>query len=214
MRLPTRLATLAAVVLAAPLASPVAAQTVVDQQQPVAVGGFGYLSAWSGQTFQAGASNVAGAGFVLRNYGQATGTASIELWTGVPGIGDSQQLASATGTFDTGAAPGDDAWFDLFWAPVSVTVGQTYWIGVFGAGDNYGTATTWSDASSYAAGGAWYNYSTSAASGYSDFSSYDLAFRTHTSIAPTSTVPEPSTWALLGTGLAGVLLQVRRRRRA
>jgi hypothetical protein len=121
-------------------------------------------------------------------------------------------LASATGSVALTA--GQSSWVDLFWAPVAVTAGQSYWV-VIGNGPGNAYTLNGTSSTNYPAGGAYYNYSASATAGYTDFTQYDLAFRTYTNTAGVmSSVPEPGTWALLGTGLLGVAGVARRKRTA
>lgn len=207
MRLLSRLATIA---LLATVAAPVSAQNVIDQQQNSSDGRFGFLSSWSGQTFTAGSSNISGAGFFL-DYGSfvsGSSTATIELWSNLPSQGG-VRLAAQTGLLQ----PDANGWFNLFWTPVGVTAGQSYFVGIYGDPNNFSVTTTFGSGASNPNGGAWYNYSNDVGSTYSDFSNYDLSFRTFTSgSASITAVPEPGTWLMMSMGLVGLAVVARRRR--
>ncbi|MBI3792625.1 MAG: PEP-CTERM sorting domain-containing protein [Gemmatimonadetes bacterium] len=203
----------AALAIVALLARPAKAQSVLDQQQQTAVPFFSNTQFWTAQTFKTSASNVSGAGFYLTNFSGSAQVHTIDLWSGNPS-GGGTKLASGTvsvpysGPVPASGYPG--YWYDVFWAPVSVTTGQTYWLTIGSTGTQ---TVTWLGAGidPYADGMAWYNYSSVETSSYTDFADYDLTFRTYTD--ENSVVPEPSSWTLIAAGIVGVFGVSRRRRR-
>ncbi|MBY0490127.1 MAG: PEP-CTERM sorting domain-containing protein, partial [Gemmatimonadaceae bacterium] len=169
---------------------------------------------WSAQSFKPSADNISGAGFFLSNSGlNAVVTATtINLWTGNPSAGG-VKLAGGTANITTSPHPFSGNWFDVFWSPVAVTSGQTYWLTVGGspAQTAYALLTVSGGGNAYAKGDAWYNLSLSETDGYAPIFGgvADFAFRTYA----TTTVPEPSTFALVLAGVGAVGLAAKRRRR-
>jgi hypothetical protein len=99
----------------------------------------------------------------------------------------------ATGTAQTES---NDRWLDVFWSPVTLTAGQTYFLVFQDDRNAYGIAGDTNNP--YANGNVYAN------SGFGNFSGFDYAFRTYADDA-TGAVPEPATWAMMimGFGLVG-----------
>ncbi|MDA0667676.1 MAG: hypothetical protein O3A50_07855 [Planctomycetota bacterium] len=107
--------------LAIAIAAPLTAQTI-DQDSPTnnaCMAGFGQVDL--AQSFIPAASNSSGAGIFMSTGFGSPETLTIELWDALPTAGG-VMMASGTGV----AFPG--AYFDVFWAPVAVTPGNTYFL--------------------------------------------------------------------------------------
>ena len=145
------------------------------------------------QSFKQRAGSVAGAGIYVFGGDGFPAPVDIALWDGLPTAAGTQ-LA-----FGTGAANGD-GWVDVFWTPVRVTAGSTYYL-VFGGGANRGIAGD--DANGYADGQVFAN-------NFAAFPDLDFAFRTYA-----AAVPELGTLPALLAGLLVILpIAVRGRRGA
>ena len=146
------------------------------------------------QSFQQTNGNLSGAGIFLQN-GVGSGTASITigLWTALPNQFGAVELASATDVTSS-----SNHWFDVFWSPVAVTPGATYFL-TFDSTSDYGISGDVNNG--YPKGFVYAN------PGYGAFTGYDYTFRTYAS--DTFSVPEPAIWALMlgGFGLAGAALR-------
>lgn len=187
------------------LGAPALASTVIDQNQDLASGVFSYLtpSFYAAQSFQQTADNISGAGiFLASGLGSGTQNVTISLWSGgMPTTGGTyitsgMAMASASGT-----------WVDVFWTPIAITSGTTAYLVISSSmSSNY--AVAYGTGNPYALGGASFN-------GGTLNSLYDLTFRTYSDTAFSAAVPEPSTWAMMILGFAGVgYLAYRRRSQA
>ncbi len=149
---------------AAMLGTTAAAQNVLDQNQP---SGPVNMAAFSqtdlAQSFQPGMTPCSGAGILLYPGYGTTDTVTIQLWTGLPNAGGTMLAqASAQGT--------QGQWVDVFWTPVTVTPGQTYYL-VFTGNTTLNIAGDINNP--YPNGNVYAN------AGYGSFPSYDYAFRTY-----------------------------------
>jgi hypothetical protein len=153
---------------------------VIDQNQPLAESGMSSLddSNVSAQSFQQAANNISGAGvFIDLGNGGHTDLITIALWTTLPD-GNGVMLTSAS------AVATEGSWVDVFWNPVSVTPGTTYFLDF--SGDSVLVASG-SVNDPYANGQVY------AGPSYLSFPTFDFAFRTYS-----SDVPAPSVLGVLG----------------
>jgi len=184
------------------------AANVIDQNAPwpeidMSLFSYGDIA----QSFQQAAANISGAGiFLAPNWG-STDSVTISLWDKLPNETGANQLAVASGTGTAGA------WFDVFWAPVSITPDTTYYLvftgnttlAISGFVDGYTGFAHYTRGNVFSSSG-----NPAALPLFAPRTEYDHAFRTYTSVA---TVPEPETYAMLLAGL-GVLGFMGKRRRA
>jgi hypothetical protein len=185
--------------IAAASAGQAHASLVVDQQQTDAsVYMSGFYQEDLAQSFTPGYDNVAGAGIYLdHTTGSGDVEVSIDLWSGgLPGQGGTH-IAGGTASSNH-----NNDWLDVFWSPVAVTTGGTYFL-VFDA-DNTSYGISGSTHNPYANGQVYANV------GYGSFSNYDYTFRTYSNDAP-SAAPEPGAWALMILGFGGLGAALRRR---
>lgn len=145
------------------------------------------------QSFKQAAGNISGAGIYILGNANTSADVTIELWSKLPNQGGSL-LAG-------GSAPGlSQGWVDVFWTPVTVTPGSTYFLVFSGppAGELAGsTLNPYPDGQTFAN------------SGFGSYPSFDYTFRTFA-----AAVPEPSTWASMMSGLGLLALLALARRRA
>lgn len=144
------------------------------------------------QSFKQLADNISGAGIYILGSPGESDVVTIELWSKLPNQGGSLLAGGSA----LGLGPG---WVDVFWTPVTVTPGDTYFL-VFSGPSALGLAG--STLNPYP------NGQTFATSGYAGFPNFDYTFRTFA-----AAVPEPSIWASMmgGLGLLALLAAARRR---
>ena len=196
-----RLARALALAAALLAARPAAAQplAVIDQQNTVGGSATIPISA-VGQLFTPTLTRIDAATFSLQ---ADLGTAlQLSLYSGPVG----GTPLGTSGVIDAGTVGFQTVRFDLL-APVTLTPGSVYtlFLRALGGGD---FEAQYSDANPYA-GGVMIFSDGSAALGA------DLVFAEGlATTGPGTLVPEPSTWALLGTGLLALAVVSRRRRRS
>lgn len=177
------------------------AALVIDQQQTDASAYMaGFVQPDLAQSFQQSHNNIAGAGIHLQSGIGVTDTVTISLWDMLPNQVGASKLASGSGL----ATSGTD--FDVFWSPVAITAGNTYFLEFTSANDALGIAGAVNDP--YGFGQVYAN------SGFGSFPDFDYTFRTwYDDGGVQGNVPEPGSLALLGLGMLGAAL-VRRRGKA
>jgi hypothetical protein len=136
----------------------------IDQNQP---SGPVYMAAFSqtclAQSFMQTHSNISGAGILLQAAVGSSDNVTIQLWTGLPNAGGTMLVqASATGTAGQ--------WVDVYWDAVSITPATTYYL-VFTGNTSLGIAGSTSNP--YPNGCVYAN------PGYTQFATFDYAFRTY-----------------------------------
>ncbi|GEM_PF-755796 len=137
----------------------------IDQNQPSAtsfMAGFDQIDL--AQSFQQTHTNISGAGINLYVYLGSTDTVTIQLWE--------NGLPNASGTMLTEASAIGTAgqWVDVFWTPVPVVPGTTYYL-VFTGNTTLGINGDSNNPYPY---GCVY-----ANPGYNQFANYDYTFRTY-----------------------------------
>jgi hypothetical protein len=143
------------------------------------------------QSFTPSANNSSGAGVFLYTIEGSQGI-TISLWDNLPNQ-NGNELASATS-----GAVGANQWVDVFWNPVAVTPGKTYYL-VFTSVNN--ASGLWGDVDNNYPGG-----NVFANPGYQSYPDFDYTFREYS-----SGVPEPATLSMLGAGVAFAVRRLRRR---
>ena len=215
----TRLAlALPALALLAAIAAPARAQTI-DQSQPNVgsrYAGWQFSSIWQGQTFTPTANTVAGAGFFLRGWGDnvsTTGNLTVQLWSARPDLGGTF-LSGGTSPFTVSGSYAGGGWFDVFWAPVSVTPNSSYALVLQTSNADYNVITGYDNGNynSYTGGDTFYQMEFAAVTDPYSSNAADLAFREYS--VGTSTVPEPASVALVAAGLIAMGGVARRKRMA
>ena len=174
------------------------AATIIDQSQTTNTGSWAALNSSSNwnQSFTAGANNVAGAGIYLTAGSPTDGTMTLEIWDGLSGLGGT---LLATGTTNTD--PNQlDSWVDIFWTPVSLSIGNTYYLQI--TGDTQ-TFFAFGNGDPYAGGNIF-----SGTDGVQAPADNDLMFRTY---YDTAFIPVPAAVWLFGSGLLGLLAIARRK---
>lgn len=205
-----------------PAMSEVEAQ-IVDQSQELVWYGFAdSWTTWAAQTFTTNAKNISGGGFYLRNLNYDSPEAgsdpwlSIALWDGDPGGDGSTRLAGGTVSgIETSGGPfaNEWAWAELFWEPVPVISGRSYWL--VGGSGAAGWQFLWASYEPPAAEGSRYPLGNPCLSDrelgeWECRTDGDMTFRTYST--PNEVVPEPATVSLVLTGLSGLAVANRRRR--
>ncbi len=115
------------------------------------------------QSFKPVANAITGAGIFLSSNG-GNGSVTISLWDKLPNAGG-VQLASGT------AASTPNSWVDVYWPPVSVIPGNTYYLVL--SGTNVGNCIAGASSNTYPNGQVYAN------NGYQSFPNFDFAFRTY-----------------------------------
>jgi hypothetical protein len=150
----------------------------IDQNQPSAPNNMAaFYQTCLAQSFQQTHTNISGAGINLMSSMGSTDTVTIQLWaTGLPNAsGTMLTEASAVGTAGQ--------WVDVYWTPVSVVPGTTYYL-VFTGNTTLGIKGD--ENNPYPYGCVYAN------SGFSQFANYDYTFRTYYNDAVSL---ERNTWA-------------------
>lgn len=224
---PMRLRTLALALLAA---APVAGAQTIDTRLPAGIANVSGGAGLYAQTFTAPTGAIAITDFSLwAGHTEATPgydvRALLFAFDGTRPVGDA--LATSAWRPTAPIAAGSPGVEETFLTPgVAVTAGATY-IAILqraGAGIlEMGLASRIDHGffeSTYAGGAFWVGEPVAPdprdAGWFTDVFNVgsDLAFVAHFTSAPTTTTPEPGTWALLATGLVGVAGLARRRRAA
>lgn len=193
------------VMLALP-AAPAPAAIVIDQNQSISTLPILWIPTDElstnilGQSFQQAANNIAGAGIYLSaGLGNGPVDITIALWSQRP-VDGGTVIASATATTST-----NDHWLDVFWTPVSVASNTTKYLLITATGPGFNYVLGGSSSDTYANGHVYFSTT--------QYTQLDLAFRTYSDTALSAAVPEPSSWAMMILGFAGVGFMAYRRSR-
>ena len=169
------------------LSLPAHAGLIVDQNQDQIGGRLAtFSSAGLAQSFRQGSDNIAGAGLFLTAAPGFSDTVTLSLWDALPTQTGATRLASASGLAQ------HDAWLDVFWSPVNLITGHTYFLVFTSANNVFSLAGNRSNP--YSDGEAWL-------AGFNRLPEGDFTFRTYAQVSP---VPEPQTLVLFGAGLVAV----------
>lgn len=172
------------------------AAPMIDQSQVLfstTVANFGQVDL--AQSFQQSNDNIAGAGVYVAPDDAPSLMGTISVWDALPNELGAMMLATGSGLITPGG------YFDVFWTPVAVSPGVTYYLTFAAPGGGYDLGG--------ASGNVYLLGNEFANAGYVPFPNLDFAFRTYY-----DPVPEPMTWLLFVAGLASLSAARLVRRRA